>query len=613
MNPTEEQLKARLAATGYTQNQLNAVTPTTAINSPTEPISSADLGTTTNTNFQQPQEDPITNPNPVDPNAPATPEKPVSTPKIDDISTMITDAFGLQESVAGAGAYRNEQLQAQGLTPVIGEDGTTTYQNQTLVNLQNQLKKLSAESLQIPLQLQQDATGRGITAGGLQPIQTAALRNNAIASLGVQAQIAGQKDNIVLARNLVEQMVTVKFGADEAKLKAKLANIDLALKDPKIKAEEADRANAQALKLKREEAKIEQAKEDSTTIASWAIAMGKYTPTDPSQPKPTDLEIDNVMRLAKSDDPDKLKKALAIYAKYSNDPQATLQAANALELQRLTIQKTKDEIAVSAAKSPIEIKQAEANLRFTNANIAKVNADAAKTKKETEESGIPTNIDPKYKQAIDVILGSGTFTKDQKASVINAINSGQDPFTVIKNQAKNIMGQTSASALDKSEKTKDAMVTLQEGLKAFYDAGGDTGIFSGNFEKVENKLGAVSDPNLVDLAVQIASSLQSYRNAISGTAYSEQEGKDIAAVFPGITKGEILNNTIVKARLKTLNSEIDSAYRNTLGSTYDTLKGSATTVPSEIKALPKAKNYTDEDLLKAIAEKGLEAVKLFLK
>jgi hypothetical protein len=178
---------------------------------------------------------------------------------------------------------------------------------------------------------------------------------------------------------------------------------------------------------------------------------------------------------------------------------------------------------------------------------------------------------PEYAATVNTILGSGKFTKDQVALVKNAINNGEDPMIVIKNQAKNILG-TEGTALTKYEGAKNAMQTLEGALKEFYAANGNSGIFSGNFEKVYNKLGAVNDPKLVDIAVQIAASLQKYRNAISGTAYSEQEGKDIASIFPGINKGEILNSTIVKARMKTLDSDIDGLYRTALGGGYDKLK-----------------------------------------
>jgi len=202
--------------------------------------------------------------------------------------------------------------------------------------------------------------------------------------------------------------------------------------------------------------------------------------------------------------------------------------------------------------------------------IAKLNADI-------KASGIPaiTNQDAsKYSQALSVILGSGSFTKDQKASLVNAVNSGQDPFSVIKNQAKNIMGQTNATKLDNYETAKAQVEDISSLLSDFYAKGGDTGIFKGNLEKTVNRLGQVNDPELVEIATNIAGALQIYRNAVSGTAYSVQEGQDIASIFPGINKSQGLNEAIIKARLNAFDTTIDAQYRNTLGRAYDELKAS---------------------------------------
>lgn len=200
-------------------------------------------------------------------------------------------------------------------------------------------------------------------------------------------------------------------------------------------------------------------------------------------------------------------------------------------------------------------------------------------KYNTGGSGSGTSINVKTgtnassaQKALSVILGSSKFTKDQKQSVIDAIDSGEDPFTVIKNQTKNIMGQTNATKLDNLESSRDAFNDFADRLKEFYDKGGKTSLISGNFEKVYNKLGNVKDPDLVELATQLQGAIQSYRNAISGTAYSDQEGRDIASIFPGINKTQSLNQAIINGRKKLFDSSIDSMYRSTLGSVYDELK-----------------------------------------
>lgn len=197
------------------------------------------------------------------------------------------------------------------------------------------------------------------------------------------------------------------------------------------------------------------------------------------------------------------------------------------------------------------------------------------------------NNNSQYATALQTILGSGKFTKDQTQSIINAINNGDDPVTVIKNQAKALLPATEASNLTKYEVAKQSMEDLQNALNEYYANGGKTNILSGNFEKVLNKLGTVNDPKLVEIATEIASNLQQYRNAVSGTAYSIQEGQEISSVFPGIDKTQGLNEAILAGRLNAFDSTIDNTYETVLGKAYDQLK------ESEFSG----NNFSDEDLI----------------
>lgn len=208
--------------------------------------------------------------------------------------------------------------------------------------------------------------------------------------------------------------------------------------------------------------------------------------------------------------------------------------------------------------------------------IAKRNADA----KATSVSNAVLN-NPQYAGALNVILGSEKFTKEQKNAVVAAVNSGQDPVQVIKNQAKNVMGQTEATELGKLETQKNATLALDKTLQKYYAAGGKTNIFKGNLESVINKLGEVQDPKLVEIAVETSLQLQQYKNAITGTAAGVQEAKDIAAVFPGINKSSGLNKAIINGKIKALDSQIDGKYRSTLGSTYDQLIPKQTETPQQ--------------------------------
>ncbi len=171
-------------------------------------------------------------------------------------------------------------------------------------------------------------------------------------------------------------------------------------------------------------------------------------------------------------------------------------------------------------------------------------------------------------EVINTLLASNKFTKEQATNLKTALSGWGDVSTVLKNQAKEILGATQWAQLTKIENARDSMGNVYDLMKEFYANGWDTGYIKGNMEKTLNSFGKVKDPELVWIATRIQTALQAYRNAISGTAYSEQEWKDIASVFPWINKGKDLNDTIIKSRLQWYNDEIDSYYSNAIGDAY---------------------------------------------
>lgn len=177
----------------------------------------------------------------------------------------------------------------------------------------------------------------------------------------------------------------------------------------------------------------------------------------------------------------------------------------------------------------------------------------------------------KFNPVVDTILWSGKFTKDQSAAIRRSISSWEDPATVIKNQAKWLMESGNATKVEWMETAKQQIQSIQTLLKDYYSKGWKTWIFEGNYEKVLNSLWDINNPDLVNIATQIASALQVYRNAVSGTAYSEKEWQDIASIFPWINKSQWLNDAVINWRLAAFNTTIDWAYRNVLWSAYDKL------------------------------------------
>lgn len=177
-----------------------------------------------------------------------------------------------------------------------------------------------------------------------------------------------------------------------------------------------------------------------------------------------------------------------------------------------------------------------------------------------------------YAGVINTILASGKFTAQQTNAIKNGIANGEDPMTVIRNNARDILGATEGGKVFNFQLSKDAMGDLKTSLDQYYAKGGETNLLKGKYEDAIAKLGNVKDPELRSIATQISAALQIYRNAVSGTAYSVQEGAQIASVFPGIDNTKGLNDAIIQGRMKAFDSVIDNAYRGVLGSSYDKLK-----------------------------------------
>lgn len=203
----------------------------------------------------------------------------------------------------------------------------------------------------------------------------------------------------------------------------------------------------------------------------------------------------------------------------------------------------------------------------------------AKAIKLTETGGGPGDV--AVERAVNIINGSNKFTKDQKNNFTVSMNNAaniSDAFAVIKNQAKENLSGTTKTTVENTAAAQAAFEDMANGLKDFYTAGGDTNIVKGNFESLAGSLGTVSDPKQREIATRIEASLQAYRKAISGTAFSNQEAKSIASIFPGIDKTESLNNSIISARTDIFQKQLDAAYETVLPKdVYQSLKEAANT------------------------------------
>lgn len=398
-----------------------------------------------------------------------------------------------------------------------------------LVNdLTAQLNSITAETQVGALKLKEE----GLNAAGANARNITNERNAAIRSLPIQAQLSAAQGNLQLAQDKVNTLFTIqsKYETDMFNYKQNLIDkvFDYATDAEKEKLADKRTQQAQAFQM------MTNSLNQAQTLANEAIKNGqgdvatKIMKLNPKSPTYTqDLAGFAGEITARPEKPTIFGTDEGGYYQQAYDP-----ATNSYKISPVT--------------------------RGTGSG----------------GGSIPSTVNPELTAVLNTILGSGKFTAQQTKAITTAIASGEDPFTVVKNQAKALMGSSVASDVTKYETARNTMTDLQSNLSAFYAAGGKTNIFDGNYEKAINKLGEISNPDLVDLAVQIQAQLQVYRNAVSGTAYSVQEGKDIASIFPGINKTQGLNDAIVKGRLKAFDSTIDGTYRAVLGSGYDNLLNS---------------------------------------
>jgi hypothetical protein len=131
-----------------------------------------------------------------------------------DIKSYIDSITGVQQPSAMQTyqqGYEQSGL-AQQKADINAKAAITTEAQGRLNNISAQLMALNTEAQAIPIQLQQDSTGRGRTAGGLAPIQADQLRANALKALPLQAQaaviqaeVATAQGNQKLAQDLYTQ------------------------------------------------------------------------------------------------------------------------------------------------------------------------------------------------------------------------------------------------------------------------------------------------------------------------------------------------------------------------------------------------------------------------
>lgn len=170
-------------------------------------------------------------------------------------------------SLSRLGGRSEAQLKAE------QQVGLPQFQTQ-LTDVNNQLQALQKEALAIPLQLQQDVQGRGVTTGGLAPIQTGQLRQNAIKSLTLSAIGQTLQGNIANAQAQADRAVALEFAPLEAEVEtlkqAYMMNKDF------LEREDKKRADALNFQIQERTRLLNNEKEEKKYVSDLMLKAAQY-------------------------------------------------------------------------------------------------------------------------------------------------------------------------------------------------------------------------------------------------------------------------------------------------------------------------------------------------
>ncbi|WP_395019794.1 hypothetical protein [Dongia sp.] len=252
-----------------------------------------------------------------------------------EASSLISKLTSLNSDLVGESSFRSQQENAQGVPEL----------KKSVTDLSSRLKTIQNEAEAIPLQLQQEATGRGITEAGLRPIQTSALRNNAIAALSTSSLLESAKGNLTTALDLADRAVKQKYDPIREEIATNSANLDLILKSPAYSQADKQRAQKQKEANDAKQRAIENEEENSKTAHAMAAAAITNNPGNQA----ASLAAQQALSLDPAD-PYYLQKLYSLVGQYQTDPTKVASDLADLDLKRANAAKLRADTALTEAQ-----------------------------------------------------------------------------------------------------------------------------------------------------------------------------------------------------------------------------------------------------------------------
>lgn len=192
-------------------------------------------------------------------------------PNVNEITRLEDEGSSLENKLLTAmgelGQKGTAQLQKEASL------GLPEYQKQ-LTDVSGQIQALQKEAMAIPLQLQEQVAGRGVTAGGLAPIQTSQLRQNAIKALGLSSIAQTLQGNVALAQQQADRAIQLQFEPVQAEID--YLKTALELNATRLDREDKKRAELLRIQLDERQRLLTDEKETKRAISNVGMKLAEY-------------------------------------------------------------------------------------------------------------------------------------------------------------------------------------------------------------------------------------------------------------------------------------------------------------------------------------------------
>lgn len=406
-------------------------------------------------------------------------------------------------------------------------------------------------------------------------------RTQAIESLELSAERAAITGELILARQLAGDAVDAKFAEQESNLNTQRANL-ISNFDSFTKAQQ-KQAEALLLQIDGDLKAIESQKENQKSIegevnlaasfgatseqmedirnsATQAEAIGKRTEAglvEAEALKTQVVEVGGRKLLVNTQTGATIKDLGAADV-------LPRTAADLTPFERLSTRNLAVEIfGKKGGRDPINISLIQ-DLTVGGMTIDEIKDNLRFEGQSTEFSGT-------IRDAAESI-GFG-MTAEKQERFFNSIDRSLEDDDIVRVKevlikgAIDTLGTDQAKRLRGDQRAVELFEEIASELAEFEAKGGETGIFKGTKEKVAQKIGRTTDPELARIANKIQIGIQKYRQAVSGLAFTESEAVEYRDIFSSISKTKELNTAKLESATDVLSGNVDFTLSSIIGGT----------------------------------------------